>query len=703
MMLANKFYLYMMLGLLGATIGLNGIAQAECLDDKNQSTPLASVSVTLKGGNVAENASLLYRYLSERNVLPCRWVTVSSKNVPLSTLLRENRISPIGFPASMETLICSFPLNKNKCGNGVLYRYVPGDRILVPNVRFKSFSSITKVAQAPPGESFEDALQRTGFYERYKNEEERKQIIENVQKRNLGFQRPIYDHNGKESYLLPVDAYQTTIGVPPEDLKSHPTLLRLLQEGNVSFELISDPERIQVKSSTLNTLGQKFSQVLKIINNVPVAGIDHAKVLIADRGFDKANVYLEQEMVMTSPAVKLYGEDGTCDKTKNHGTHIWGIIAGNVPGVFEGIARGSLIVPWNFDKNSDRNTIKDDIEKYYNFSLVSFLQSTQPRTFKSKALKPSDLNVVNLSVGLEKYFASETSITFDKLVMETPSFLYVVAAGNENQQFSANEKLDAPVSAYDSSNVVVVTALDSSSEVLRTANSNSGKEIRIVHLAAPGEEIPSICEGNAIGTLSGSSQSTAIVSGAAALLFKSGKEDPAVVKRRLLYTAEFLKNPHIYWGRLNVARAVEHVGEDKLCLRSDIIRADRQPETGKSCNKWYVGNVAWAVKDKDSFIPITKVVITFSDKKTREPVNVNDICRLYADTKHYIMADCSKKNEKKDPNHLERLDGVQISPYDDTHRNSRLYIRISGLEGVSGSQNGWVDFAEIGDLVLSAR
>lgn len=115
--------------------------------------------------------------------------------------------------------------------------------------------------------------------------------------------------------------------------------------------------------------------------------------------------------------------------------------------------------------------------------------------------------------------------------------LVVAAAGNErsNSDFKRFYPAD-----YGLPNILSVTAHDREMRILET--SNYGRQT--VHLAAPGKDIESSLPGGQRGLLTGTSQATAFVTGAAALFWSRHPEikDPARVARQIIGSATYEKN-----------------------------------------------------------------------------------------------------------------------------------------------------------------
>ncbi|MFM8316371.1 MAG: S8 family serine peptidase, partial [Deltaproteobacteria bacterium] len=93
--------------------------------------------------------------------------------------------------------------------------------------------------------------------------------------------------------------------------------------------------------------------------------------------------------------------------------------------------------------------------------------------------------------------------------------LFVAAAGNDGHDNSAQPYYPA---SYPLDNIIGVASVNQKNQLL--SSSNFGKP---VHIAAPGLGILSTVPGGKFGTMSGTSQATAFVTGAAALLASQAK------------------------------------------------------------------------------------------------------------------------------------------------------------------------------------
>lgn len=206
------------------------------------------------------------------------------------------------------------------------------------------------------------------------------------------------------------------------------------------------------------------------------------------------------------------------DDNHGHGSHIAGIVgaeAGNGKGII-GIAPDvSLMILKYYDPtvtNSDnlKNTIK----------AINYAVKMGAR-------------IINYSGGGIEYSQEEHDAV---KVAENNGVLFIAAAGNEK---SNSDQYHYYPADYKLSNIISVTALDPNSKVLNTSNYG----IETVDLAAPGQNILSTLPGNTYGFLTGTSQATAFVTGAAVLIMA---KKPAFkfydIKKHILATGDSIED-----------------------------------------------------------------------------------------------------------------------------------------------------------------
>lgn len=181
------------------------------------------------------------------------------------------------------------------------------------------------------------------------------------------------------------------------------------------------------------------------------------------------------------------------DDNHGHGTHIAGIIgavAGNHKGISGISPKVSLMILKYYDpKVPNTDNLKNTIAAIH------------------YAVKMG-AHIINYSGGGTDYSQEE----YDAIAeAEKKGILYVAAAGNERSNSDQNHYYPAD---YGLKNIISVTAIDPTTEVL--SSSNYG--VQTVDIAAPGQNILSCLPGNSYGLMTGTSQATAFVTGAAALI-----------------------------------------------------------------------------------------------------------------------------------------------------------------------------------------
>lgn len=204
------------------------------------------------------------------------------------------------------------------------------------------------------------------------------------------------------------------------------------------------------------------------------------------------------------------------DLTDNHGhgTHIAGIIgavAGNEKGI-SGIAPdvSIMVIKYYDPKVPNTDNLKNTINSI-NYAIKMGAQ------------------IINYSGGGTDYSQDEYEAVKKA---EQKGILFVAAAGNER---SNSDQFHYYPADYKLSNIISVTALDPSKEILPSSNFG----IETVDIAAPGQNIISTLPGNSYGFMTGTSQATAFVSGAAVLV-KASKPDFKFedVKKYILSTGD---------------------------------------------------------------------------------------------------------------------------------------------------------------------
>ena len=208
--------------------------------------------------------------------------------------------------------------------------------------------------------------------------------------------------------------------------------------------------------------------------------------------------------------------NGKLSDNHGHGTHIAGIIgaeANNGKGIVGIAPEVSIMVLKYFDPLSPGSDNLKNTIKSIHYAIENGAQ------------------IINYSGGgLE--FSQEEHDAVE--LARKKGILFVAAAGNERAN---SDKIPYYPADYGLDNLISVTAFNPSQEVL--SSSNWG--VVSVDIAAPGQNILSTLPGNSYGFMTGTSQATAFVTGAAALVMahKTGFKY-SDVKKYILSTGDVL-------------------------------------------------------------------------------------------------------------------------------------------------------------------
>ncbi len=186
-----------------------------------------------------------------------------------------------------------------------------------------------------------------------------------------------------------------------------------------------------------------------------------------------------------------------------HGTHVAGIIQHLAP------KTTLMIIKYYNPENSGENNLVNTVK--------AIRYATQMKA-----------RIINYSGGGTTKSSDEESAIRKARKQE---ILFVAAAGNEN---SNSDIFGFYPANYGLSNIISVTAIDERRKVLPSSNYGSHS----VDIAAPGKNIVSSLPGGIFGTMTGTSQATAFVSGTAALLMavNSNLKDPEKLIQQLTRT-----------------------------------------------------------------------------------------------------------------------------------------------------------------------
>lgn len=235
------------------------------------------------------------------------------------------------------------------------------------------------------------------------------------------------------------------------------------------------------------------------------------------KGKDKANNGIDDDgngLIDDVHGWNFVANNGDLTDNHGHGTHIAGIIgaeAGNGKGISGISPQVSLMAVKYYDpKVPNTDNLKNTVAGI-------------------KYCVKMGANIINYSGGGTEFSQEEHDAVAEA---EKKGILFVAAAGNERSNSDQHRYYPAD---YRLRNIISVTAIDPSTEVL--SSSNYGTET--VDIAAPGQNILSTLPGNAYGFMTGTSQATAFVTGAAALVMAHKQSFSAEdVKKYILSTGD---------------------------------------------------------------------------------------------------------------------------------------------------------------------
>lgn len=219
---------------------------------------------------------------------------------------------------------------------------------------------------------------------------------------------------------------------------------------------------------------------------------------------------------------------GRLSDRHGHGTHIAGIIHKEAP-------KAQLM-----------------ILKYYDpYAPIQNMMNT------SRAIRYAiqmGATIINYSGGGRSQDMEERSAIQEA---QRKGILLVAAAGNDGHSTDATGFYPA---SYNFSNIISVASLSKEDALLKS--SNFGPHINI---AAPGEEILSTLPGGKMGTMTGTSQATAVVTGLASLIAESETDMTEIKERVIRYgkTESSLRGKTASSKALNFERSLASRGSNK--------------------------------------------------------------------------------------------------------------------------------------------
>jgi hypothetical protein len=561
------------------------------------------IEVRLENTREKSSAALvsLYRYMHARGLLPVVEKKAADEPQTVEQMLLDAGVllAPLRDGASgvareqLGQLICA--LNPAFCGQPVLKgdtllkrRITDEQKLLLPDLPLSEYVGIARIDLAGKSvmEHLGEKLPSADLRQKYATVER----LSRLNGRDLSGTTQTILSQSSGQVLLPIMRWRLSALVNAEDLANDSSELRQLASAFPGIRLLSKesspispamlahlappPTSVQTPP-TLNDVKQNRDRVRNIINfptslpnmsdtSVGVAesldSIDFSHPAFIDTNGESAWVSSPEDEQGCPPLPPASGSGGGSEpivkpaseffKQTDHGTHITGILAAR-PGA---LVAGLLPTVKLF-------AIKPDDE------AILF-------TATECAIRDRDVFIFNYSIDFDgnkfKEVASAVGGSWSNR-------LFVVAAGNEGLNFMTDAASTAPVVWMSTltngkQNIIGVGASTlpaNPDDIDIMAGSNFGK--KYVQLVAPGRSIFSTTRGNAYVEASGTSQATPQVTAAAALLFAQGIREPARIKARLIYTAEWLPalQNKVWGGLLHVSRATQHTNRNILTTQSD--------------------------------------------------------------------------------------------------------------------------------------
>jgi thermitase len=264
------------------------------------------------------------------------------------------------------------------------------------------------------------------------------------------------------------------------------------------------------------------------------------------------------------------------DDNHGHGTHIAGIIGaegGNKKGIIGITPEVSLMILKYYDpKVAGTDNLKNTV------AAIRY------------AVKMG-ANIINYSGGGTEFSQDEHDAIQEA---EKKGILFVAAAGNER---SNSDKFHYYPADYKLKNIISVTAIDPATQVL--SSSNYGVET--VDIAAPGQNILSCLPGNSYGYMTGTSQATAFVTGAAALVMANKQNYTAQdVKKYILSTGDAmteLASKTRTSRQLNLYKALTILDQGVSATGVKTVNVDSMQKLGTDPNENLAGRAAGDVSN----------------------------------------------------------------------------------------------------------
>lgn len=295
--------------------------------------------------------------------------------------------------------------------------------------------------------------------------------------------------------------------------------------------------------------GYSYAQILMVkVPPLHEQGLSGAGVIVGimDTGFRLTHAALRDSMVLDTwdfvhddPVVS--NEPGDLSIEQNHGTKVWGVLAGYWPGVMVGPAFGAELLLAKTEDEGSETPVEED-------NWIAAMEWMEAR----------GVDVTNTSLGYSEWYSyrdmdgNTAPITIAADAATARGVLVVTSAGNEGDM-SVPEPDDTPVQYYigapaDGDSVIAVGATNNAGERVYYTSHGPTFDGRIKpDVMAQGIGIATAYPAGGDSTLdlnaSGTSFASPLVAGVAALILEAHPDwDPMEIREALQATADRSRN-----------------------------------------------------------------------------------------------------------------------------------------------------------------
>lgn len=523
----------------GPGLCFSGKSSRDCVDSNTSITNKSQVvTVSLENGPVSQNMAEIYQYLINENLINTRKYTIqNSKNIEKEFVRSD--IVPLGFPKKMNSVICG--LNDTACKESEL-NVMDGVEITIPDAQVTSYF-YPQYFNPEVYENKEVALRylsdkkRTlieddeyekakaiieSHFNEIKNEKERKNLWGDIES---GFT--------PHGIRLQSKGFEVKLNVKQALSQRQIDELEKLSPGKIFVNKLATENKSESIDTRLNQIltCDNFNED-KVIHFLE-HGVGYPKdFTINDKPYKKVVIF-ENDVHVKHPDLCHncdpinIGPSCDYDRNSDHGTHVTGIISAK--------------------KNGK--------------GMVGVISNAHPTHLPSKSVAHqlsrhgSKFKVANMS-----FTNKDKNTGLMRQMKHLKETLFVVSSGEPVGDL--NDFTDSchlyPVCFQNLDNMISVAALNETGDRI---SDHSFRNSDFVDIAAPGENIVSTNAKGYYGIATGTSQATAFVTGAAALLNEKYKlMTGRWLKSRLVYTSDLDNeriSKNVRGGTLNIARAIK--------------------------------------------------------------------------------------------------------------------------------------------------